>query len=266
MASAAFLIGCHRAGTTLARYLLDAHPNIACPPESKFIAGLHAFYEYPQAIDALDSLGFGREQVRRELRRLIEAPLGGYARAHGKTRWVDKTPNYYRILPFLDEIFEGTARFLFIARHPLDCAQSLSGIYDARDEFPDPEIARSIGCRGRGLAAWSGYWNEVYTTLLDFREGHATRCLLFRYEDLARYPGSAMRGLLEFLGECLPDNLAAAAFESDHTAGYEDAGIRQTRGVLTDRIGRWKSWPREDVEACWSVVARTACRLGYDLT
>src|SRR3954462_15908459 len=44
----AFLVGCHRSGTTLLRRLLDSHPHIACPPESKFIAGFEAFLTYPQ--------------------------------------------------------------------------------------------------------------------------------------------------------------------------------------------------------------------------
>src|ERR1044071_4906702 len=100
-----FLVGCHRSGTTLLRYLLDAHPDMACPPESKFIAGLEAFVEYPQAETGLLTLGFSMEDIRAELRRVIESFLGGYARRQGKRRWVDKTPNYYRLLPFIDEIF-----------------------------------------------------------------------------------------------------------------------------------------------------------------
>jgi hypothetical protein len=262
----AFLIGCHRAGTTLARYLLDAHPNIACPPESKFIAGLHAFYEYPQAIGALGSLNFSKQRVRSELRRIVETVLGEYTRAQGKIRWVDKTPNYYRILPFLDDLFEGSACFLFITRHPLDCAASLSAMYDARDTFNDPEIARSVGCRGTGLTAWTAYWNEVYSTLLGFRESRRTQCLIFRYEDLVRDPETTLRRLLSFLGEDMAHDLIATAFRMHHTPGYEDAGIRDSAGVVTNRIGQWKSWPQAHLQACWSRVAPTARLLGYDLT
>jgi len=56
-AAPVFLIGCHRSGTTLMRYLLDAHPNLACPPESKFLAALHEVFKYPQAVRVLASLG-----------------------------------------------------------------------------------------------------------------------------------------------------------------------------------------------------------------
>ena len=266
MGPPAFLIGCHRAGTTLARFLLDAHPNIACPPESKFIAALHAFYEYPQALAALESLGCPKSWVRAELRRFAEMVLGGYARAQGKTRWVDKTPNYYRILPFIDEMFEGEARYLFISRHPLDCASSLSAMYDGREELNDPEIARSVALRGKGPLAWCRYWDEVYSALLAFRGDCAERCLVFRYEDLALDTEITLTAILAFLGEQMTGNLVSIAMTMPHGAGYEDAGIRETGRVLRDRIGRWRSWRPGDVDACWSEVRHTACLLGYEIT
>jgi protein-tyrosine sulfotransferase len=263
MKPACFLIGCHRSGTTLARYLLDAHPRIACPPESKFLAGLEAFYRYPQAIAALESLGVGRAELRAEIRGIAGRVLDGYARRRGKPRWIDKTPNYYRILPFLDELFENDARFLFLARHPLDCAASLAAMYDDRESLADPEIARSAALRGRGLAAWCGYWDEVYATLLDFQESHGDRCHLFRYEDLVLSTSSTMGAIFGFLGETAPDRISLS-FPSE--GGYEDYGIGDTNRVMTDRVGRWRAWPRQDADACWKIVAATASRLGYDLT
>ena len=35
-----FLVGIYRSGTTLARYVLDSHSRITCPPETAFMAGL----------------------------------------------------------------------------------------------------------------------------------------------------------------------------------------------------------------------------------
>src|SRR5262245_13009496 len=34
----AFVIGSYRSGTTLLRHIIDAHPRLACPAESKFIS------------------------------------------------------------------------------------------------------------------------------------------------------------------------------------------------------------------------------------
>src|ERR1700677_4498577 len=95
-AAPAFILGSYRSGTTLLRYLLDAHPQIACPPESKFLLGLERLLDYPEAMTGLMSLGFSRAEMRFELRRLAECFLGGYAQRMGKRRWVEKTPNYSR--------------------------------------------------------------------------------------------------------------------------------------------------------------------------
>src|SRR5260370_35851333 len=115
-----FITGCHRSGSTLLRYLLDAHPELACAPESKFIAGVEAFIRYPQALEGLHSLGLTDQQVRRLLRGLIEECLTFYAAQQGKPRWIDKTPNYARMLPFIDELFEHEAHYLLMLRHPFD--------------------------------------------------------------------------------------------------------------------------------------------------
>ncbi|HEV8165823.1 MAG TPA: sulfotransferase, partial [Actinomycetota bacterium] len=35
-----FIVGCQRSGTTLLRLILDAHPNISCGPETRFLEDL----------------------------------------------------------------------------------------------------------------------------------------------------------------------------------------------------------------------------------
>ena len=258
-----FLVGCHRSGTTLARYLLDAHPNLACPPESKFIAGLKAFHEYPQSLPALRSLGVPEDAVLRESRKMIERFLGGYARRQGKPRWIDKTPNYFRLLPFIDAVFAGDALYLLVVRHPLDCIDSLHRVHAARRTHHDPEIRRSIARYGKGFDGWALYWNEVYGRIHDFSRTCAERCHTFRYEDLVRRPAGTLRRALAFIGESLPPGLIRTAFKIPHAAGYEDPGIRETNGLRADRIGKWRDWPPDRVAAVWPLVEQTAGLYGY---
>ncbi len=258
-----FMVGCQRSGTTLARYLFDAHPNLACPPESKFIAGLKAFYDYPQSRPALLSLGFDEDDIRRELRKVIEIFLSSYARRQGKRRWIDKTPNYFRLLPFIDDIFAGEALYLFLARHPLDCIDSLYSVYGTRKQYDDPEIRLSIRSHGKGFDGWAQYWNEVYDRISDFSLSHPERCHVFRYEDLVRKPRATLQRALGFIGESLPEDLVRTAFTMPHTAGYEDPCIRETNGVRADRIGKWKRWPQDRTAALWPLVEQTAARFGY---
>jgi hypothetical protein len=71
-----FLIGCHRSGTTLAHYLLDAHPHLACPPESKFLAGVQALVDYPQAANALYTLTWNRLDYTKHCLETLRAQAG----------------------------------------------------------------------------------------------------------------------------------------------------------------------------------------------
>jgi hypothetical protein len=259
-----FLVGCHRSGTTLARYLLDAHPNLACPPESKFLAGMQAFLDYPQAATALYTLGFPVEDVRREMRRLTETVLGGYAHRHGKRRWVDKTPNYYRLLPFLDDLFDEQVLYLFLVRHPLDCIGSLAECFDdATPEYDDPEIARHVARYGRDKQSWARFWTEVYEYCSSFAAQHPQRCLVFRYEDLVQRPQATLQQVLSFLGETLPPGLFATALTNEHTDGYQDHKIRATRAIHTASVGKWRTWPEGEVGSLWNVVGELALQFGY---
>src|SRR6185295_12018587 len=131
------------------RFILDSHENLACPPESKFVAGLEALMDYPQALPALRSLGFSERQIYDELRKVVDAFLGGYAKQHGKRRWVDKTPNYYRLLSFIDELYCGKVLFLFIVRHPFDTMASLESTFGISVRYEDPDLARAVQQHGK---------------------------------------------------------------------------------------------------------------------
>src|SRR3954454_6255545 len=78
-----FIVGCGRSGTTVLRLLFNAHPDIAIPPESQFIARLVA--SWPRFITAdgvdadaivraigrrLDHMGIDRTTVRARLEAL----------------------------------------------------------------------------------------------------------------------------------------------------------------------------------------------------
>src|SRR5436190_24224984 len=68
-----FIVGCQRSGTSLRRRIVDSHSRIACPPETKFVLPLVEVLRSPQAMSGLESMGYGREEVRRALRRVIAA-------------------------------------------------------------------------------------------------------------------------------------------------------------------------------------------------
>jgi protein-tyrosine sulfotransferase len=260
-----FIIGCHRSGTTLARYILDALPDVSCPPESKFIAGLEAFVNYPQALHGLGSLGVTTDDIFDELRAFVVRVFDRYAQQRQKRRWIDKTPNYYRLLPFIDRIFNGRVLYLCMVRHPLDTVESLRAAEAFNIERPeDPDIAQAVRQYGTSRAAWAHYWLTVNARLSVFVQNQRDRCHIFRYEDLVLRPEDVVPNLLRFIECDIPDDILRRAFTESHTAGYGDWKIRHAQGVYRTQLDKWRRWPDQEVGSLWEIVGQLAIELGYD--
>lgn len=250
----------------LVRYLLDAHPRLACPPETKFIAALDAFLRYPQTVEALAHIGVPPRDVLTALHRLTAGFLDGYAHRQNKPRWIDKTPNYYRLLPLIDAMFSGKVLYLFMVRHSFDCIRSLEEAkYFAVpvEQQQDPDVASAIRRYGAGREGWARYWLEVNTTLGGFAALNKPRTVFFRYEDLVKGPDDLLRQMCLFLGERCPPDLVRKAFQAKHVPGYQDWKIARTRSVHKRSVTRWKTWPADEVSRLWRIVGESAERFGY---
>jgi protein-tyrosine sulfotransferase len=262
-------VGSHRSGSTLLRFILDSHPNLACPPESKFLAALPAILRYPQVERAFASLGFDRPKVAMRLRAFVESFLDDYAAACGKRRWVDKTPNYHKIVDFIDEIFEGEVLYIVIVRNPLDSVASLDEMVryiDGRGgslSHEDPEIVDAMRVYGATRQAWAMLWKEAYETIRHFTIGRPERMKVIRYEDLVVDCQAKIAEVLNFLGEPVFEDLVVKAFAQRHRAGYQDLKILSTREIHGKSIDRWRQWPPDEIDALWRIVEPVAVEYGY---
>jgi LPS sulfotransferase NodH len=201
-----FVVGAARSGTTLLRVQLDRHPELAVPPESHFIPhlwrrrrryGREGRVERPERFLAdlrsqrrFREWNVASEQVGEELPpsptlgQAIEAAYRAYAKAHGKSKWGDKTPRYVTQLPLLARLFP-EARFVHLVRDGRDVALSLVGLghlhaHPATAAFP---WARQVA---KGRAA-----------------GHALgpgRYVELRYEELVANPEGVLQHLCRSLG------------------------------------------------------------------
>jgi protein-tyrosine sulfotransferase len=259
----AFVIGSYRSGTTLLRYIIDAHPRLACPPESKFISGLNAFIDYPQAREALVSLGLDKEDIRYVIQQLVDSLFSSYAASVGKPRWVDKTPNYYRLLPLIDDIFDRRVLYVFIVRHPLDTIESLEHFFIETAHHGDPDVAAKTATFGKGAYGWALFWVDVYRRADYFLTENPERAHLVRYEDLVTHPLAEAEKLFAFLGEVCPPGIVADAFRLPHTSGKGDPKIQSTTQVHTESLEKWKKWPKSRIAALWPIVEDTAKKFGY---
>lgn len=199
---APFIVGVARSGTTLLRLMLDAHPEVAIPPETHF---LHQALELEAASEdglregfaavvtgsfTWGDFGLDPAAFRRALAAVRPFTLGAgvrcfyraYAARHGKARWGDKTPTYttlvtalLRHLPearVLHLLRDGRA--VAASRRPMAFGPGPSVRAQARDWAEKVRAARAAG-------AGSGRYLEV------------------RYECLVTEPEATLREVCRFL-------------------------------------------------------------------
>ncbi len=270
-----FIVGVHRSGTTLLRFMLSSHPRLYIPPESDFIPRF--FRKNPQG-------ALTPAQVRRYLDiiftryRFVEewqgpppepqtfyagmqppTPAGFldrlyglYARQNGAQRWGDKTPIYASYVPVLHAIFP-QAQFIHIIRDPFDAAISLLDKYAAREFHIDVYYAARNWVR------------RIQAVRSAARRLDARQYLEIRYEALVRQPQHVLEGVCAFLGEEFhPDMLAQHRLAQERVApdSHFFANVRQP--VSSSRIGRGRrSLPEADKRLIQHVAGALMDELGY---
>ena len=205
-APAPFVVGVGRSGTTLLRLMLDAHPDMAIPPETHFlpmmIDGFARLRVTPdrimETIEGAPQSGFPESGVPAEalvdrLREIkppnapdsIRAFYGLYAERAGKPRWGDKTPRYVTSMAKLARAIP-EARFVHMIRDGRDVALSTNRrLVELRGSRPVPAERMAKRWRHRILSA-----RRV--------EQVKGRYMEIRYEDLVRDTEPGLRRVCEF--------------------------------------------------------------------
>ena len=124
--------------------MLNAHPAVAVPPESRFVVELWTGAERVNVPELFAKLAahpryqawdLPIETVEHELGGVtevsyaaaIEAAYRAYARVNGKTRWGDKTPRYVESIPLLAKLWP-EARFVHLVRDGRNVALSYADV------------------------------------------------------------------------------------------------------------------------------------------
>jgi hypothetical protein len=263
-----FIVGSARSGTTLLRLMLNAHPDVAVPPESRFITelwtgsnevGVDAFLEALGAHKRFNAWELPIDTVRDELGErssmrysdAIDAVYRAYAAGRDKKRWGDKTPRYVEDIPFLCGLFPD-ARFVHLVRDGRNVALSYADV-----PFGPKTIAKAADLWAR----------RVSKGMKDGRPLGPERYLEMRYEDLVEdIEGRAKvvcdfldlpfdAGMLDYTERARSDVLPRAAKYNPHVT---EKPIAQTRSWRTDM-------PPRHV-AVFEVIAGPALAdLGYEL-
>jgi Sulfotransferase family len=201
---APFVVGVGRSGTTLLRMMLDAHPDLAIPPETHFIpqfiqASGRLRFSPRSAVKTIredenrrwNDFGLEPEELQAELEGLenfntadaLRAFYGLYAKRHGKTRWGDKTPDYVRKMKKIQNTLP-EARFIHVIRDGRDAGLSHNSRIARRGK--DPVKPKEMARRWR---------KRIIKSRLDAEEVQGY--IEVRYEDIVTDTEGVLRRVCE---------------------------------------------------------------------
>ncbi|MDQ3751458.1 MAG: sulfotransferase [Actinomycetota bacterium] len=264
-----FIVGSARSGTTLLRLMLNAHPEVAIPPESRFISEMWRGKPEVEVEPVLDALArhdrfrlweLPIEEVRADLdgrgsgrvapyTEVMEAPYRAWARRRDKPLWGDKTPRYVESIPLLAGLW-APARFVHLVRDGRNVALS----------YADVAFGPKIVAKAARL--WA---RRVRAGIEAGRGLEPGRYLQMRYEDLVEDTERHARTLCGFLGLSF-DPVVLDYVERGRDAVLPRAAANNpnvTRPLMTQTRSWEQAMPEGQVEVFEAVAGQVLSELGY---
>lgn len=267
MAHPFFIVGSARSGTTLLRLILNAHPEVAVPPESRFVVEL---YDGEDTVDTEDFLrrlsghkrfktwdipvGIVREEIGAGTRiayaDAIRAVFKAYANANGKTLWGDKTPRYVESLDLLSHLLP-EARFIHLVRDGRNVALSYANV-----PFGPKTIGKAAALWARRVKAGreagprigrDRYLEILYEDLVDDTEGETKDICDFLELDFDP-------GMMDYTERARGSVLPRASMYNPHVKEKPQKNVRS-----------WEdSMPPDQIEIFEAVAGDVLSLLGYE--
>jgi hypothetical protein len=244
-----FVLCMARSGSTLLRFILDAHPDVACPPETNLpalcaqLAVVWSLIEgAPLAMTRGDTPPVVPPTAVAGIRRTLDNMVGPYLARRGKAVLCDKSLGTAQYASLLADIYSG-AKFISLYRHPMDvissgmeaCPWGLNGY-----GF-DPYI---VGSPGNAVCALARYWLENASLIARIEEQYADRCHRVRYEDLVEAPEQVADEIFRFAGVAPEPGITERCFTAERERlGPGDHKIWHTSQVSAASVGRGQYIP-----------------------
>lgn len=241
-----FVVSPPRSGSTLLQRMLGSHSEVMTHPEPHLITplahlGYHdtvdkAPYDHINAAEAIrlfvSNLPNGEQDYLDALRCYADTLYGRMLQPSGKTMFLDKTPAYALVLPFLSKLYP-EAKYVVLTRHPLAIFSSYAnsffhGDWEAAREY-NPIIERYVPAMARFL-----------------RERPAP-LVHVSYEELVRDPGPQLERIFAFLGLQNEPEAIEYGQRSKVEKGPGDPITVQKHGrPVTDSLDKWAAELRGD--------------------
>ena len=235
-----FLVGAPRSGTTLLARILSAHSAVYGRAEPHLITpiahlGYYATvqkapydpFNVQQAVhEFVEDLPRGEEDYLDALRAYCDTMYGRMLEAAGGERYfLDKTPAYALVLPFLTKLYP-EAKYVVLTRHPLAIQTSYVGsFFDGQWEVAlkhNPILERYVPALAKMVRERPVPLEHV------------------RYEEFVADPEAGFRAICSYLD--LPFEESAIDYQQS-SEGFEGlgdpTGVHQHDRPVTSSVGSW---------------------------
>jgi hypothetical protein len=265
-----FLLSLPRSGSTILSLVLGNHSAIYCPPEPWFLLKLSALAQPGNVDSAFDdeyatraaAEFFPPDTLYLAARAFASVCYSRHLEATGKRIFVDKTPRYYHILPFLDRLFP-RARKIWLKRNLLDVALSHADSWGIGTEI----------ITGRQITPASLDFAMAPFSLASYFSDTGPTKLEVQYEDLVRSPKNTVSLICRFLQVPFEEQMLDYASNQDLLSQHRRSSVGDKRALSTNSlqatsVGRWKAnLPLSDVREIVDFLGLEIFRrMGYDET
>jgi hypothetical protein len=282
------IVGAPRSGTTLLRVMLDAHPELAIPPETGFLTlgpkfrgtgdelrqqFFRGITNFPHEASAWPDFQLSEESFWLTLSQIEPFTISEgyrafyrmYAGRFDKPRWGDKTPLYCMDIKTIRNLLP-EARFIHLIRDGRDVALSLRRMWFAP---------------GKDIETLAGYWRKCVLTARKAGLNHSDY-LEVRYEDLVLNTPETLKQISLFVDLDYDEKMLSYYVRSESRLKEHKGRFRADGSVLItheDRvnqqrrtteppdpacIGAWKSEMTQDEQnRFWRVAGDLLEELGY---
>ena len=242
-----FVLCTGRSGSTLLRFLLDAHPDLACPPEMKLpevFGRLATLWATIESLPLSDGSGNATAGVPAAavagIRHTVDLMVGPYLARRGKKRFCDKNLGTEYYADMLLSVYP-EAKFICLHRHPMDVIAS--GIeacpWGLSNYGFEPYVAAAPG---NSVLALARYWTDHTAAIMGVEARFPEHCYRVRYEDLVADPDAVAGQVFGFLGVPPVAGISASCFSRERERfGPGDFKIWNTSQISGDSVGR--GWP-----------------------
>ncbi|MCO4744578.1 MAG: sulfotransferase [Proteobacteria bacterium] len=234
-----FVIGAPRSGTTLLMRMLNMHPDIYTRPEPHLMTPLAhlGYYAYPDkasydpfqahqgARAFVDELPGGEQDYLEALRAYSDTLYGRMLEPTGKRYFLDKTPAYALVLPFLKRLYPD-AVFIVLTRHPFAIFSSF-----AKSFFDDDWAAAE---------AFNPIVQRYVPAISAFLADPPKRFHHVQYESLVADPETHLRAICAAAEIPYSDELIEYGSKKVEGKGLGDPiGVAQHNRPTTSSVHKW---------------------------